>query len=168
MYRHKDKVSVYGECAVSSLCPVYFSSLVTPPFPSTTLTVPSHQPTHPVDQWSCIRSGTVVKQCSPQLLRMPSPFTVIHWIYYWQTTKLVTDHDGLPAHKSIIQEPTRPNTGNHWQNGLMLIKQTESKREFTVLQSPSTHHCTDATSQFSDAVWHFLAFCTNLWTTKKC
>jgi len=49
VYRHKAEVSAYAcayACVVSSICPVYFSSLATLRLPSTTtLAIPS-QPTH--------------------------------------------------------------------------------------------------------------------------
>ena len=62
-------VWVWNAClrtrAVSSLCPVYFSSPATLHLPSTTLVIPS-QPTHTgresVDQWSRVPTGTVVEQ----------------------------------------------------------------------------------------------------------
>jgi len=55
-------------CAVSSLCPVYFTSQATLRLTSTTLAIPS-QPTHTgresVDQWSRVPAGTVVEQIAP-------------------------------------------------------------------------------------------------------
>ena len=71
VYRHKAEVSAYAyayACVVSSLCPVYFSSLATLRLPSTTLAITS-QPTHTgresVDQWSRVPTGTVVEQIAP-------------------------------------------------------------------------------------------------------